>query len=71
MQLYPDIDADLANGLCLKDCMCPTNSLYQLAKISKFQHNYSQFTSSDVTRILSASRSRCPYSRAALVCSLL
>ena len=68
MRLDPDLVPDLVNSLCLKDCMCTLNPLYHLAKISKFQHAYSQFTYqvANAIRILSASRSnleRHPYSR--------
>ena len=68
MWLDPDLVPDLVNDLCLKDCIRTINPLYHLAKISKFQSSYSQFTYqvSDTIRTLSASRSSLeshPYSR--------
>jgi len=62
------LDPDFVNDLCLKDYLCTIRPLYHLAKITKFQCAYSQFTYrvSDAIKILSASRSnleRHPYSR--------
>lgn len=52
------LDPDLVSGLCLKDCMCTVNRSSHLAKISKSQQTYSQFTYRvpGTIRILSASR---------------
>ena len=59
MWLDPDLVPDLVKSLCLKDYICTTNPIYHLAKISKFQCAYSQFTYqvSGTIRILSTLRS--------------
>lgn len=63
MQLDPDSVLDLVNSLRLWDYMCTINSLYHLAKISKFIMLIITYQESAVARNLSSSRShleRCP-----------